>query len=32
MNLKIDIQVFCEVNPSEDPEKIKTFIDTRHFT
>ncbi len=26
MNPKIGIQVFCEVNPSEDPEKIKTSI------
>ena len=26
MNSKIGIQVFCEVNPSEYPEKIKTSI------
>ena len=26
MNSKIGIQVFCEVNSSEDPEKIKTSI------
>lgn len=26
MNEKTTIQVFCEVNPSEDPEKIKTSI------
>tara|TARA_B110000014_G_C19863087_1_gene447050 strand:- start:147 stop:533 length:387 start_codon:yes stop_codon:yes gene_type:complete len=26
MNTKINIQVFCEINPSEDPEKIKTSI------
>ena len=26
MNSKIGIQVFCEVNPSEDPENIKTTI------
>ena len=26
MNPKINIQVFCEINPSEDLEKIKTSI------
>ena len=26
MNQKINIQVFCEINPSEDLEKIKTSI------
>ena len=26
MNEKITIQVFCEINPSEDLEKIKTSI------
>ena len=26
MNEKTTIQIFCEVNPSEDPEKIKTSI------
>ena len=26
LNPKINIQVFCEINPSEDPEKIKISI------
>lgn len=26
LNIKINIQVFCEINPSEDPEKIKISI------
>ena len=26
MNQKIMVQIFCEINPSEDLEKIKTSI------
>ena len=26
MNQKITIQIFCEINPSEDPEKVKLAI------
>ena len=26
MNQKTTIQIFCEVNPSEDPEKVKLAV------
>ena len=26
MNQKITIQIFCEINPSEDPEKVKLAL------
>ena len=26
MNQKTTIQVFCEINPSEDPEKVRTAV------
>ena len=26
MNQKTTIQIFCEINPSEDPDKVKTAI------
>ena len=26
MNQKSTIQIFCEINPSEDPEKVRTAI------
>ena len=26
MNQKTTIQIFCQINPSEDPEKVKSTI------
>ena len=26
MNQKSTIQIFCEINPSEDPEKVRTAV------
>ena len=26
MNQKTTIQIFCQINPSEDPEKVKSAI------